>query len=101
MKLTHDKFLNGRFTAAQPQSGYRAGTDPVLLAAACTAKQGDRVLELGIGAGVASLCLAVRVPEIRLHGVEQQPFYAGLAMRNAASAGANLLVQIADMLYQC
>ena len=32
--LTHDAFLGGRIRVWQPARGYRAGTDPVLLAAA-------------------------------------------------------------------
>ena len=32
--LTEDRFLGGRLVLAQPRKGYRAGIDPVLLAAA-------------------------------------------------------------------
>ncbi|MEO0760305.1 MAG: hypothetical protein AAFZ09_00575, partial [Pseudomonadota bacterium] len=60
--LTHDRLLGGRVGLNQPLSGYRAATDPVLLAAAVPAAGGETVLELGIGAGAAVLCLAARVP---------------------------------------
>lgn len=83
--LTHDAFLGGRVMAWQPRSGYRAATDPVLLAASVNARAGDCVLELGCGAGVASLCLAARVPGVVLTGVERQAEYADLARRNAGS----------------
>ena len=36
--LTDDKFLCGRLNLLQPLKGYRAATDPVLLAAACPAR---------------------------------------------------------------
>lgn len=85
--LTADAFLGGRLTIWQPRHGYRAAMDPVLLAAAVPARAGDRVLDLGCGAGVAGLCLAARVPGIVLSGLEVQPFYADLARRNAARNG--------------
>ncbi len=84
--LTHDAFLGGRVHAWQPRYGYRAATDPVLLAAAVEASPGQSVLELGCGAGVASLCLSARVPGLSLTGVERQPDYADLARRNLGEA---------------
>jgi tRNA1(Val) A37 N6-methylase TrmN6 len=95
--LTRDDFLGGRLTIWQHATGYRAGNDPVLLAAACPARPGDDVLELGAGVGVASLCLAARVTDLRLTAVERQPAYAELARRNAAEAGTPLDVVIADI----
>lgn len=83
--LTRDAFLGGRVHAWQPRHGYRAATDPVLLAAAVGASAGQSVLELGCGAGVASLCLSARIPDLRLTGVERQPDYADLARRNLGS----------------
>ncbi|QBY02185.1 methyltransferase domain-containing protein [Rhodophyticola sp. CCM32] len=96
--LTQDAFLGGRVRAWQPRKGYRAGTDPVFLAAACTARPGDTVLELGCGAGVASLCLAARVPDLAITGVERQAGYADLARRNGLNvAEADLITLPADL----
>jgi tRNA1Val (adenine37-N6)-methyltransferase len=81
--LSDDAFLGGRLRLWQPISGYRAATDPVLLAAAVGAKAGQSVLDLGCGAGTASLCLGVRVPGVVLTGLEVQQAYADLARRNA------------------
>ena len=97
MELTRDGFLDGRVTAWQPQKGYRAATDPVLLAAAAPARPGDSVLDLGCGVGVASLCLAARVPDLNLTGVELQPAYAKLAGRNAQENDIGLDVVEADL----
>jgi len=96
-ETTCDAFLGGRVQILQPRHGYRAATDPVFLAAACPAKSGARVLELGCGVGVASLCLAARVPGLTLVGVERQAAYAALARRNAETAGADLSVVEADL----
>lgn len=82
--VTTDAFLGGRLTIAQPRLGYRAGIDAVLLAASVPARPGDSVLDLGCGVGVAALCLGRRVPGTRLVGLELQPDYAALAVRNAA-----------------
>lgn len=81
--LSEDGFLGGRLRIWQPSKGYRAGADAVMLASACPARPGDSVLELGCGAGVASLCLAWRVHPLRFTGVERQQEYADLACRNA------------------
>ena len=89
-ELTRDAFLDGRLRLWQPRRGYRAATDPVLLAAFVPARPGERVLELGCGAGAAALCLAARVPGLDLHGLELQPAYADLARRNAAENGLAL-----------
>ncbi|WP_223423177.1 tRNA1(Val) (adenine(37)-N6)-methyltransferase [Tateyamaria pelophila] len=80
--LTHDAFLGGKLHLWQPRQGYRAGVDPVLLAASVKARAGQSVLDLGCGVGAAALCLGARVPGLRLLGVERQPLYADLAARN-------------------
>jgi len=82
--LSCDHLLGGRVRLYQPQTGYRAGVDPVLLAAACAAQPGHSVLELGCGGGAALCCLGARVTGLRLTGLEVQPDYAALARRNLA-----------------
>ncbi|MEO5620106.1 MAG: methyltransferase [Cypionkella sp.] len=91
--LTHDAFLCGKLHLWQPRRGYRAATDPVLLAAACPASPGQSVLDLGCGVGAAALCLASRVPGLALSGLELQPAYAALARRNGAENGIAFEVQ--------
>ncbi len=81
-ELTHDAFLGGQLHLWQPRQGYRAGVDPVLLAASVPAKPGQSVLDLGCGVGAAALCLGARVPGLRLLGIERQSHYAALAARN-------------------
>ena len=94
---SYDQFLGGRLTVAQPKTGYRAGVDPVLLAASVPAGRGESVLELGCGVGVASLCLAARVPGLKITGVEIQPDAAILAAQNAQHNGCKLTVITGDI----
>ncbi|UWQ46460.1 tRNA1(Val) (adenine(37)-N6)-methyltransferase [Leisingera aquaemixtae] len=96
-ELTRNGFLGGRVQLWQPARGYRAGVDPVLLAAAVPARAGEAVLELGCGAGQALLCLAARVPGLALAGVELQAPYADLAHRNAAASGQAMDVYETDL----
>ena len=94
---TSNAFLNGRVTIRQPIKGYRAGVDPVFLAASIPAKAGQSVLELGCGAGTAALCLGWRVTGLELHGVELQPEYAQLARENATGNDQAFEVHCADL----
>lgn len=95
--FTKDGFLGGRVSLFQPRKGYRAGIDPVLLAASVPAQSGQTVLELGCGAGAAILCLADRVPGLGLTAVELQPEYADLARRNAIENDVKLHLYKADI----
>jgi tRNA1(Val) A37 N6-methylase TrmN6 len=82
--LTEDRLLGGRVRLLQPRRGYRVAVDAVLLAAAIDAAAGQRVLDLGAGAGAVGLCLVARVPGVSVTGIELQPGFACLARRNAA-----------------
>ncbi|SNR34635.1 tRNA1(Val) (adenine(37)-N6)-methyltransferase [Puniceibacterium sediminis] len=95
--LSCDAFLGGKLKLFQPKQAYRAGIDPVLLAASVPARSGDSVLDLGCGAGAALLCLGARVPGLRLWGAELQPGYAALAARNAALNGLTAEIVTADL----
>lgn len=83
--LTCDQFLGGKITLCQPAKGYRAGVDPVLLAASVRARAGQSVLDLGCGVGAGALCLGARIAGLSLAGLELQPHYAALARRNATT----------------
>lgn len=85
--LTADTVLGGRVVLHQPAAGYRAAIDPVLLAAAISARPGDRVADLGCGVGTAGLCLLARVPEITCIGIDRQQVLTDLAGRNAREGG--------------
>lgn len=87
--VTEDSLLGGRVRLLQPVDGYRAAVDPVLLAASVPIQDGDRVLDLGCGAGAIALCLLARVPDLLVTGIEQAPEMCDLAERNAALNNAS------------
>ncbi|CAA7613717.1 tRNA1(Val) (adenine(37)-N6)-methyltransferase [Magnetospirillum sp. SS-4] len=87
MTITEDRLLDGTVILHQPADGYRAAIDPVLLAAAVSARNGDHVLDLGCGVGAAALCLLARHPDLRVTGLEIQPALAMLARINAEANG--------------
>ncbi|MFL6690054.1 MAG: tRNA1(Val) (adenine(37)-N6)-methyltransferase [Alphaproteobacteria bacterium] len=99
-EISEDRFLNGRLRIRQFTRGFRSGLDAVILAAAVPAKGGDTVLELGSGAGVASLCLTARVPECTTTGMEIDSDLVSLANENALANGMASCVRFvqADVL---
>ena len=95
LELTDDAFLGGRVSLWQPKNGFRAGLDSVVLGAAVPAKPRDKVCDLGIGAGAAALCLAARVRDVSITGVEIDPALAELARANAARNGVKIFDALA------
>src|SRR4051812_26568682 len=82
--VTEDRLLGGRVRLRQPARGYRAGVDAALLAAACDADAGERVLEAGCGPGAALLAAAARRPAAEFTGIEREPEALELARSNVA-----------------
>jgi tRNA1(Val) A37 N6-methylase TrmN6 len=81
-EFREDRVLGGRVRLLQPRRGYRAGLDAALLAAACHAEAGQRVLEAGCGPGAALLAAAARGPGAAFLGLERDPAALDLASRN-------------------
>ncbi len=80
----------------QRPDGYRAGMDAALLAAACDALPGQRVIEAGCGVGGALLAAATRRPESLFQGVERDSAAAALAAENVALNGLEARVSVAE-----
>ena len=81
--VTNDALLGGGLRFFQQKSGYRAAIDPVFLAASIEAGESISILDVGVGAGAAALCLAKRLQEIQITGIEIQSEMVDLARRNA------------------
>lgn len=87
MAETIDRLLGGRVTVQQPATGFRVSVDAVLLAAAVAIAPGARALDLGCGAGGATLCLASRVPGATLLGVDRDAAMTACLRANIAANG--------------
>ncbi|UYQ71470.1 methyltransferase [Pelagibacterium flavum] len=89
-----DAFLGGKLSIAQPEKGFRAGLDSVLLGASLP--QGTRqLLDLGAGAGVAALCALAHEEGLEATMVENN---AEMAMLAAANVEANSFTHRATIL---
>lgn len=95
-EFTEDGFLNGLVRVRQPKRGFRSGLDAVMLAAAVPAESGNEILELGCGAGAASLCLAARVGGCRVQGMDSDKGLVCLANENAALNHLSARVQFGE-----
>lgn len=80
--------LNHRVRLLQPEGGFRTSLDSVMLAAACPARAGDTVLDMGCGVGGAGFCVLARVPDVSLTGVDIQADHIDLAIENIKLNGA-------------
>ncbi len=87
VEVSEDALLGGRVKFFQPVRGYRAAIEPVILAASVPAGAGEEVLDVGSGAGAAALCLAARVPGVRVTGLESDADLVDLARRNGDANG--------------
>lgn len=85
--LEHTTLFGGKVTVWQPMKGYRFAMDSLVLAAFTHPNPGDKVLELGIGVGAASLALAYQHPDIIIHGVEVQDNILPITHKNIEANG--------------
>jgi tRNA1(Val) A37 N6-methylase TrmN6 len=89
--MSGEKFLGGKIIVRQPETGFRAGLDAVMLAAAVP--DAETALELGAAVGTASLCLAARLMRTLITGIEIDPALTKLANENAAANGMDTRVK--------
>jgi tRNA1(Val) A37 N6-methylase TrmN6 len=81
------RVLDHKVRLLQAKDGFRTSLDSVLLAAACKARSGEHLLDMGCGVGSASFCVLWRVENSRVTGVEIQSDDAEIAKKNTALNG--------------
>lgn len=84
---TEDTVYQGRVRLVQPEKGFRAGFDSLLLAAALPILKRGEALELGCGCGGALLPAAFRLEGVTFTGIEQDAATAAMAREGAALNG--------------
>ena len=75
MSYTNDYLLDKKVKIFQPIDGYRASTDAVFLSFLLDSKKvkkGDTILDVGSGTGAISLCLASRLKDVKITGIDIQ-----------------------------
>ena len=77
----------GPYTYRQRDASFPLGQDSLLLAAFATLRKGDKVWDLGCGAGALLLLLAGREADLTLAGVELSPEDSALARENLEENG--------------
>lgn len=87
----------GPYTYRWDEGCFPLGCDSLALGEFCTIKPGDRVLDLGCGAGLLLLLCARRRPETELFGVEIDPAAARLARENLAENGLSGEISTGDL----
>jgi tRNA1(Val) A37 N6-methylase TrmN6 len=90
--VTDDRFLGGKVRVFQPEQGFRAGTDSVLLAACLPDLprpnvSGGHALELGCGSGAVILSAAHRLGAMTFTGLEACTDALALARKGVAANG--------------
>lgn len=83
---TRDAFLGGRLFVYQPEKGFRAGSDSVLLGASVPG-DAKHVLDLGAGVGTAGLVAAIWAETAEILLVERDDAVRALAEDNIAGNG--------------
>ena len=83
-RISHDYLLGGAVTLKQPVDGYRAAVDAVLLAASVSinSRRDEKILDVGAAVGSAGLCVAKRLEDAKVTGVELQDDLYALFCRN-------------------
>jgi len=84
IETSEDAALGGRLVLRQPRQGHRFGHDAILLAAACSARSSEHLVDFGAGVGTAGLAVARRVNNLAVTLLEIDPTLVALARENAA-----------------
>ena len=91
----------GPYVYRQSDACFPLGGDSLALAAFASVRRGDRVCDLGCGAGALLLLLAARVSPLALSGVEYCPEDAALARQNLAENGLDGAICTGDLCAVC
>jgi tRNA1(Val) A37 N6-methylase TrmN6 len=83
--ITEDTLYQGRVTLFQPEKGFRAGSESLMLAAALPEKSGGSALEIGCGCGGALMTAAFRLSRMTMTGVDIDACMTDLARQSISS----------------
>mgnify|MGYP003308971670 CR=1 FL=1 len=90
MSYTNDYLLDKKVKIFQPVDGYRASTDAVFLSSLLDSKKvkkDDTILDVGSGPGAISLCLASRLKDVKITGIDIQKDLVELSKMSSKENG--------------
>mgnify|MGYP005756779139 CR=1 FL=1 len=91
----------GSYRYEQSDTCFPLGQDSLVLASFATLRRGDRVCDLGCGAGALLLLLAARQSTLTLSGVEISPEDSALARKNLTENGLTGEIYTGDLRQVC
>lgn len=91
----------GPYRYEQSDSCFPLGQDSLALADFATLRRGDKVCDLGCGAGALLLLLAGRQSTLELSGVEISPEYSAMASKNLEKNGLTGEIYTGDVRQVC
>ena len=91
----------GPYRYEQSDTCFPLGQDSLVLASFATLRRGDRVCDLGCGAGALLLLLAARQSTLTLSGVEISPEDSALTRKNLAENGLTGEIYTGDLRQVC
>lgn len=91
----------GPYRYEQSDTCFPLGQDSLVLASFATLRRGDRVCDLGCGAGALLLLLAARQSTLTLSGVEISPEDSALARKNLTENGLTGEIYTGDLRQVC
>ena len=91
----------GPYRYEQSDTCFPLGQDSLALASFATLRRGDRVCDLGCGAGALLLLLAARQSTLTLSGVEISPEDSALARKNLTENGLTGEIYTGDLRQVC
>ena len=89
-----DDLQRGGLRIIQRETGFRFGTDAVLLADFAAAKRGERICDMGTGTGVLPLLIAARAEGTTFDAFETQADVADMASRSVQLNGLEARIRI-------
>jgi FkbM family methyltransferase len=87
MELTEDSILNGKIKLFQPQNGYRAALDPIILASFIRLTPSQRVLDVGCGVGTISMILKRNENTAEITALDMDKEMCQICEQNASTNG--------------
>lgn len=90
-------FIRGKISIIQKKKGYRFNVDSLLLVSFVNLSPSKVVIDIGTGSGIIPLLLNLKIPKLKLYGLEVQESMFSLAKRNFILNSLNADLRLNDV----